>query len=110
MALVMAAEEAVVPMQVELEASKEGSLAARLPQEVAKVLEGLDLQSTTLGQVRIALEGNLGLELGSLDEHKDAIKELLQEKIQQMQAQEQDKENIGEEAVTDSQEAQAETP
>lgn len=112
MAAVIAAEEVAAPMQVEVEASpaKDDTLAARLPEEVAKVLQGLDLESTTLGKVRVALEVNLGLQYGALDEHKDAIKQLLQDKIQEMQAQEQDKENIGEEAVADSQEAQAETP
>jgi len=61
------------------------SLANQLPEEIAKVLEGLDLQTTTLGQVRAALESNLGLQSGSLDEHREAIRDILQERIQEMQ-------------------------
>jgi len=81
---------AAAPMAVEVEAktSEEApgdSLASRLREEVGKVLQGLDLQSTTLGQMRSALETNLSLQAGALDEHKDSIRNLLQERIQQMQ-------------------------
>jgi hypothetical protein len=63
----------------------ETSLGQRLRDEVSKVLEGLDLQSTTLGQVRAAIATNLGLQACDLEEHKAEIRSLLEEKIQAMQ-------------------------
>merc|ERR1719409_1857859 len=84
-----------MPMAVEVQAEAsveaatdrkaDDSLMERLPGEVARVLDGLDLQNTTLGQVRAALETNLGLQSGALAEHKEYIGGILQEKIQQMQ-------------------------
>lgn len=90
MAAVITAEVPVEKVQAEtLLASDCGlakdSLANQLPEEIAKVLEGLDLQMTTLGQVRAALESNLGLQSGALDEHREAIRDILQERIQEMQ-------------------------
>lgn len=60
------------------------ALESRLREGVTEVLQGLDLQSTTLGQVRSALEEKLGMNAGSLDEHKLIIRSLLEEKIQQL--------------------------
>jgi len=51
---------------------------------------GLDLASTTLGQVRALLETNLGLEAGALEELRDVVKNLLSEKINEMQGVEDD--------------------
>jgi hypothetical protein len=62
-------------------------LADKLREEVWRVLDvlGFDLQTMTLGKVRKAIEAKLCQEAGSLDEHKDYINELLQEKVQSMQ-------------------------
>jgi|EP00427_Karlodinium_veneficum_P024405 hypothetical protein len=62
-----------------------GDLKGRLRDEVACVLEGADLSSTTLGQVRAKLEHKMGLESGGLNPHREYLRELLQEKIQEMQ-------------------------
>jgi len=62
------------------------AFAKQLREEVAKVLRsGLDLQTTTLGQVRASIEKSLNLESGELDEHKELIGNLFQEKIQEME-------------------------
>merc|ERR1719359_92474 len=57
----------------------------KLREEVGRVLQGIDLANTTLGKVRKTIEANLELESGALDEHKEYVVSLLQEKIQQMQ-------------------------
>jgi len=75
--------EVLEPMSQELDL--EGDLKGRLRTEVACVLEGADLSSTTLGQVRATLENKMGLEIGTLMGHREYIRELLQEKIQEMQ-------------------------
>jgi len=62
------------------------ALVMQLRDEVGRVLEGLDLASTSLKQVRSQMEANLSMDPGSLDEHKDYIDGLLQEKIQHMQS------------------------
>jgi len=84
-AAISAEAEASSVLGSECVLAKDG-LADQLPEEIAKVLEGLDLQTTTLGQVRAALESNLGLQAGALDEHKEAIRDILQERIQDMQS------------------------
>lgn len=63
----------------------EAGFAKELRVEVTRVLEHLDLASTNLGQVRALMESNLCLEPGKLDEHKDFIGGLIQDRIQQMQ-------------------------
>jgi len=84
----------------QVKALSKDDFALRLREEVGCLLKGLDLQSTTLGQVRSKLEVNLGVEAGYLDEYKATIGELLQEQIQQMQEGQEEAEAGPEEAQT----------
>lgn len=105
--LELAMEAPALAAVSEADVVKEGlparPLRRQYSEEVATILsEGLDLNNTTLGQVRAALEVKLGLESGALDERKDDIRNLLQEKIQQM-----NDEDLADEAVPQSPEAEA---
>ena len=59
--------------------------AKQLQDEVEKLFEGgLDIETATLRQVRASIEQTLSLDSGALDEHKDFIGKLFQEKIQKV--------------------------
>lgn len=58
----------------------------RLGREIARVISSGNLGTMSLKQLRAQLEHDLGLQIGSLDEHKSRIACLAQLAIQEMQA------------------------
>eukprot|EP00450_Noctiluca_scintillans_P000689 CAMPEP_0194484010 /NCGR_PEP_ID=MMETSP0253-20130528/5473_1 /TAXON_ID=2966 /ORGANISM="Noctiluca scintillans" /LENGTH=173 /DNA_ID=CAMNT_0039323753 /DNA_START=51 /DNA_END=572 /DNA_ORIENTATION=- len=59
---------------------------AVMQEQIAKILESRDLTQTSLKEVRTALEQQLGLAPGALDEHKAKVKELATAEISRIQA------------------------